>query len=66
MLHRLTQAKAWKVRLLEFRAEDLSIQSRNSSDVETSAKTLGAEVLDLRALLAKGGRKADLKVIRSE
>lgn len=55
-----------KVRLLEFRAADLSIQVEELEQRRDFLGDAGAEVLDLRALLAKGGRKADLKVISRE
>jgi len=55
-----------KVRLLEFRAADLSIQVEELEQRRDFLGDAGAEVLDLRALLAKGGRKADLKVISLE
>jgi hypothetical protein len=55
-----------KVRLLEFRAADLSIQVEELEQRRDVLGAAGAEVLDLRALLAKGGRKADLKVINLE
>jgi hypothetical protein len=46
-----------KVRLLEFRAADLSIQVEELERRRDFLGDAGAEVLDLRALLAKGGRK---------
>jgi hypothetical protein len=55
-----------KVRLLEFRAADLSIQVEELEQRRDFLGDAGAEVLDLRALLAKGGRKAALKVISAK
>ena len=55
-----------KVRLLEFRAADLSIQVEELEQRRDVLGDAGTEVLDLRALLAKGGRKADLKVVSRE
>jgi hypothetical protein len=55
-----------KVRLLEFRAADLSIQVEELEQRRDFLGDAGAEVLDLRALLAKGGRRADLKVTSAE
>jgi hypothetical protein len=55
-----------KVRLLEFRAADLSIQVEELERRRDFLGDAGAEVLDLRALLAKGGRKADLKFVTLE
>lgn len=56
-----------KVRLLEFRAADLSIQVEELERRRDFLGDAGAEeVLDLRALLARGGRRADLNVISLE
>ena len=55
-----------KVRLLEFRAADLSIQVEELERRRDFLGDAGAEVLDLRALLAKGGWKADLKFVTLE
>jgi hypothetical protein len=55
-----------KVRLLKFRAADLSIQVEELERRRDFLGDAGAEVLDLRAFLAKGGRKAVLKVVTLE
>jgi hypothetical protein len=62
-----SHAKAMvKIRLLECRAADLSIQIEELERRRDSLGGPGAEVLDLRALLARGGRRADLNVIGLE
>jgi hypothetical protein len=52
-----------KVRLLEFRAADLSVQVEELERCRDFPDAAGDEVLDLRAVPAKGGRTADLNVI---
>jgi hypothetical protein len=55
-----------KVRLLECRAADLSIQIEELERGRDCLGGPGTDVLDLRALLARGGRRADLSVISLE